>query len=418
MINDVARAYFEAPVRRKVCIELPEEEGAESDEVGLLQMSLYGTRDAAANFQAEVRKVMTAAGFWVSRYNPSTFYHGGKELKCLIHGDDFVTEGGVEEMKWFRKVLENRFEISTKVVGIGPDECREAKVLNRIIRIDESGWHYEADQRHAELIIKAMNLESAKAVGTPGEDEKLWKEEEGGEVLKGRDATGYRAIAARANYLALDRPDIQYAVKEVCRSMAIPVRSDLLKLRRLARYLIGRPRMVIDYRYQDDSEELAVYSDSDWAGCRRTAKSTSGGVIMRGSHYVKSWSSTQKNITISSGEAELVAAVKASTEIIGITQLAAEWGEEFRAQAFVGSSAALGVVKRKGNGKLRHVRVGMLWIQQKSEDGDITYTKVLGEKNPADLFTKHLSKAVIDRHCEYIRTDFAGGRASASLRVN
>ena len=125
-----------------------------------------------------------------------------------------------------------------------------------------------------------------------------------------------------------------------------------------------------------------------------------------------------ENITISSGEAELVAAVKASTEIIGLTQLASEWGEEFRAQVFVDSSAALGVVKRKGNGKMRHVRVGMLWIQQKSEDGDIAYSKVLGERNPADLFTKHLAKAVIDRHCEYVRTEFTGGRASASLRVN
>ena len=59
MVNDVARAFFEAPVQRTVCVELPPEAGsAKGLEVGLLKMSLYGTRDAAANFQAEVRKFM------------------------------------------------------------------------------------------------------------------------------------------------------------------------------------------------------------------------------------------------------------------------------------------------------------------------------------------------------------------------
>ena len=62
MINDVARAFFEAPMKRMLCVELPEEalEGEETsaEYVGLLKMSLYGTRDAAANFQAEIKKLM------------------------------------------------------------------------------------------------------------------------------------------------------------------------------------------------------------------------------------------------------------------------------------------------------------------------------------------------------------------------
>eukprot|EP00974_Lingulodinium_polyedra_P098981 9593280-Lingulodinium_polyedra.AAC.1 len=70
--------------------------------------------------------------------------------------------------------------------------------------------------------------------------------------------------------------------------MASPTRADLAKLRRLARYLVGRPRAVIEYRFQGEMDGFEAYSDSDWAGCRRTAKSTSGGVIMRGYHYIKS----------------------------------------------------------------------------------------------------------------------------------
>ena len=162
MVNDVARAFFEAPVKRKVCIELPAEAGGAADEVGLLMMSLYGTRDAASNFQAEVTIMMDRAGFSTSRYNPTTFHHKGKGVKTTVHGDDFISSGGVGAMKWFKAALERRSEVTTTVVGTGMDEVREAKVLNRIIRTDdEDGWYYEADQRHGEIIVRTLGMEGA-----------------------------------------------------------------------------------------------------------------------------------------------------------------------------------------------------------------------------------------------------------------
>ena len=77
MINDVARAFFEAPATRNLCVELPEEdkEEGEGDMVGKLEMSLYGTRDASANFQKEVKEFMLRIGFRQGRYNPCTFWH-------------------------------------------------------------------------------------------------------------------------------------------------------------------------------------------------------------------------------------------------------------------------------------------------------------------------------------------------------
>ena len=55
------------------------------------------------------------------------------------------------------------------------------------------------------------------------------------------------------------------------------------------------------------------------------------------------------------------------------------------------ASAALGIIQRKGCGKLRHIRVNMLWVQDKGEDGTLEYHKVHGDENPGDLMTKHLS---------------------------
>ncbi len=199
--------------------------------------------------------------------------------------------------------------------------------------------------------------------------------------------------------------------------MAKPTVGDRRKMKRLARYLVGRPRVVTKYDFQDKVEQVDGFTDSDWAGCRRTAKSTSGGVLRIGSHYIKSWSSTQKSITLSSGEAELVAAVKMCSETIGLIQLAEDWGIKLEGSVWVDSAAAIGTVHRRGNGKLRHVRVGSLWVQERVEDGELKVSKVDGEFNPGDLCTKHLAARKIDGFMKDLRFEYRDGRAENSLQL-
>ena len=136
---------------------------------------------------------------------------------------------------------------------------------------------------------------------------------------------------------------------------------------------------------------------------------------MCGSHTLKTWSSTQKSVTLSSGEAELVAVVKMSCELIGLTQMLGEWGINKHGRVWVDSSAALGIVKRKGNGKMRHVRVGQLWVQEASDRGDLSYSKVLGTENPSDLMTKYLSGKDTWRHMSKLQQVQAEGKAEKGL---
>ena len=138
---------------------------------------------------------------------------------------------------------------------------------------------------------------------------------------------------------------------------------------------------------------------------------------MLGTHYIKSWSSTQKTIALRSGEAELTAVVKCSCETIGILQLLADWWMELEEEVLVDSSAALGVVGRKGADKLRHVRVGQLWVQEKAESGELRYRKVKGTENPADLMTKALTGAEIKKYMERINLTGMRGRAEKSLEA-
>ena len=81
------------------------------------------------------------------------------------------------------------------------------------------------------------------------------------------------------------------------------------------------------------------------------------------------------------------------------------------------SSAALGIVHRKGSGKLRHIRVGMLWVQDKAKAGEVDYIKVDGSQNPADLMTKHLDNTSIDKHVNLTDQRFEKGHHNITLSV-
>ena len=198
--------------------------------------------------------------------------------------------------------------------------------------------------------------------------------------------------------------------------MANPQRRHYTMMKRLARYLVGRARMVWEYQWQG-VEEVRSYSDSDWAGCKRTARSTSGGVVMRGMHHIKSWCVTQKRVTLSSAEAELGALVKTTSETIGIIQMAEGLGRGITGEVFVDSSAALAVVNRKSCGKLRHVRVGQLWVQQLTDDDEVRFRKVLGDENPADLSTKYLTRLRMDELLQLIYLRDEEGKAEEGLDI-
>ena len=421
MINDVARAFFEAKAMRTVCVELPEEgrtqEDRREDMVGLLKMSLYGTRDAATNWQNEVAKEMVKWGFRRGRYNPCLYWHKELKIRTLVHGDDFVSVGDKESVIKFKQRLEERFEIKTRILGSSAGEEKEGRVLNRVIRVTANGWEYEPDQRHVDIIVEAMGLKEGKGVLTQTEDEKVWEEKANDEELDAEKATQFRKIGARANYLAADRPDIMYSVKEICRQMSRPTLGGWKRLKRLARYLLVRPRTILKYHWQMREGEAEGFSDSDWAGCRRSGKSTSGGVIKIGEHFIKGWSKTQASVTLSSAEAELVAMCKLAAEMIGLGSLAMDLGNDMKVTMYADSSAAIAIAKRKGAGKLRHINIGLLWIQEKTEAEEIVIKKVKGVSNPSDMMTKGVNKETLDKYMSMIKQKVEEGRAREGLKV-
>ena len=137
----------------------------------------------------------------------------------MPNGDDFTALGYDKDLDWFREMITGKYEVKLRGrLGPGPNDDKEVRLLNRVIYWDTEGIKYEPDQRHSEIMIRMAGIDGKKGVATPGVKPSDTKDEENDDVmLEGEDATRYRAITARANYLSQDRLDIKYAVKELCR---------------------------------------------------------------------------------------------------------------------------------------------------------------------------------------------------------
>ena len=119
------------------------------------------------------------------------------------------------------------------------------------------------------------------------------------------------------------------------------------------------------FEYQSIAEHVNVWTDSDHAGCLETRKSTSGGVAMIGEHCIKSWSVTQSVIAPSSGEAEYYSLVKGASVALGIVGMLCDFGCNLSVVLHTDSIAAKGIGSRRGLGKVRHIELSPLWLQDK-----------------------------------------------------
>ena len=198
--------------------------------------------------------------------------------------------------------------------------------------------------------------------------------------------------------MALDRSDISFASKEASRGMAKPTKGDAIRLKRILRYSKGAPKAVNKFAWQAQQEGIRVYTDSDWAGCRKTRKSTSGGFVMLGSHLIIHWASTQANVALSSAEAELNAIVKACSEALGLRNMYSAMRRSLNINILTDSSAANGIVHRTGCGKVKHLAAKQLWVQEHVESKVIKVSKVGRESNPSDVLTHHWSAVDGYRH--------------------
>ena len=149
-------------------------------------------------------------------------------------------------------------------------------------------------------------------------------------------------------------------------------------------------------------EELVVYSDTNWASCRRTRRSTSGGVVRLGGAgcfgTLCSWSRTQATVALSSTEAEYIGAVTACSEGLFLQAMLGHCGYHIPMTILMDSSGARAVAHRQGAGRVKHLEMRSLWLQGVVLAKRVKIEAVGAKDNTADALTKALPAQDIDRH--------------------
>ena len=139
---------------------------------------------------------------------------------------------------------------------------------------------------------------------------------------------------------------------------------------------------------------------------------------MVGCHFLKGWCRTQSSVTLSSAESELVAMCKTFAEALGVLAMMRDMGQlSMYATVYADSSATLAIASRKGSGKLRHINVGLLWLQEKRSQEDLSFKKIPGVNNPADAMTKGVNAETLNRHVTAMSQTFPEGRAEKGLNA-
>ena len=124
--------------------------------------------------------------------------------------------------------------------------------------------------------------------------------------------------------------------------------------------------------------------------------------MLHGRHAIRAWSKEQPTIATSSGEAELYACNLGAQQGLGLQSLAADLGLKAHLSVEVDSSAAEGIIRRRGLGKTRHISVHDLWLQDKVRNKELALMKIPGTANSADLGTKPVTADVLQKHMQRI----------------
>ena len=210
------------------------------------------------------------------------------------------------------------------------------------------------------------------------------------------DPTAYRSLAGALQYLTFTRPDIAYAVQQICLYMHDPREVHLVAAKRVLRYLQG----TVDYGLiipRSAPTQLIVYTDADWAGCPDTRRSTSGYAVFLGGSLV-SWSSKrQPTVSRSSAEAEYRAVANGVAEVVWLQQLLQELHHQLKTASLVYCDNVSAVYLSSNpvqHQRTKHVEIDLHFVRERVAIGAVRVLHVPTTSQFADVFTKGLPSSV------------------------
>ncbi|GJZ17411.1 putative ribonuclease H-like domain-containing protein [Tanacetum coccineum] len=295
-----------------------------------------------------------------------------------VYVDDIIF--GSTKRSWcdeFEALMKSRFQMSS--MG------ELTFFLGLQVKQKEDGIFISQDKYVAE-ILKKFDFASVKTASTPIETQKpLVKDEEASDV----DVHLYRSMIGSLMYLTASRPDIMFAVCACSRFQVTPKTSHLNAVKRIFRYLKGKPKLGLWYP-RVSSFDLEAYSDSDYAGANLDRKSTTGGCQFLGRRLISWQCKKQTIVATSTTEAEYVAAANCCGQVLWIQNQMLDYGFNFmNTKIYIDNESTICIVKNPVfHSKTKHIAIRHHFIRDAYEKKLIQVLMIHTDDNVADLLTK------------------------------
>ncbi|OMO88956.1 Integrase, catalytic core [Corchorus capsularis] len=381
---DVNTTFLHGDLSEEVYMKLPEGYLEGSTKVCKLVKSLYGLKQASRQWNLKLTESLIKYGFHQSQADHTLFikFVDKNFIALLVYVDDIiVASNDITEVINIKAYLHDLFSI--KDLGelkffLGLEVARSKQGIN------------VCQKKYTMDLLKDMNFLVCKPTSTPILPETRLTTESGTPLA---DASQYRQLVGKLQYLTTTRLDISYAVQQLAQFLDKPTSDHLQVAHRVLRYLKGTIGQGLLFSSQGIFQ-LKAYSDSDWGTCLDSRKSITGYCIFLGDSLV-SWKTKKQNtVSRSSSEAEYRALATTVCEIQWLNYLMKDLQITLEPSTplFCDNLSAIHIAKNPVfHERTKHIDIDCHVVRTKLQEGLIKLLPVSSKLQLADCFTKVLS---------------------------
>ena len=407
-IVDVVTAFLYGDLDELIFMTIPEGldkyQGAnfEMDDCVVLEKSIYGLVQAARQFHRKLIDKMTKdMGFSKCLGDECLLFKESAEgvVIVCIYIDDTLCVGDEMAVNRFKTDIKKHFE--TKEEGAMSEYvgCKVRRTGEKSLIMYQDDLIKKMEKTFNEL-VKHMQIYDMPA----GTGMRVTRSKEG--LITKTEQTLYRSGVGMLLFLVkYSRPDLANIVRELSRVNDGATKGHMSMLLRVIKFTFDTKNRVLSYELKNEKGnwELRAFCDSDWAGNKDDRRSITGYCIYLQGCLVAWKSRAQKNVTLSSSEAEYVAISEVCTEIMFIKTVLTFLGVEMKRPIQVNCDNVGAIFlshNAKASARTKHIDIRYHFIREHVVDGLVEIVFVRSEENDADIFTKNVGKAPYEKHSD------------------
>ncbi|POW10838.1 hypothetical protein PSTT_05755 [Puccinia striiformis] len=295
---DVRSAFLTCPLTDKVTMLPPQGYNIPENLVLSLNKAIYGLKQSPLVWYKRLTNFLKSIGFQIGVSDPCVFWRKESNNQpatwIFAHVDDLVIVS--KDPLVFKAQMEKEFEIkylgdATFLLGMNIERFSNGIQINQSQYIDRK--------------LQEYNLQDEHVASCPINPREYMKKATSNEIIEfNKMNVNYRALIGSLTYLSiLTRPDISYAVSTLSQYLDNPGIKHYYAAVQVFRYLKGTYRFGLIFK-KEKGAQLKAFADADWGNCPDTRRSTTGFLVMVGTHIINWKSTKQATISLSSAEAE------------------------------------------------------------------------------------------------------------------